>query len=390
MSLDALPQTRAILERGREEGLHHGAQVFVSRGGKVVCDAAVGEARPGEKLTPNHLMLWLSAGKPVTALLVVRACLHWPDDEAPKLDDPVARHLPAFAANGKEGVTIRHLLTHTGGFPDADPAYPDVPWEESIRRLCAAPLAEGWVVGKTAGYHPKSSWFVLGELLKRWKEDPAPDGAADPLTFDERMYIQSPAFADLPGYWSFRSEYIATDRPTLAPMFRRTGRELVETDQLGDAHLTHASPGSSLRCRAADLGAFYRGLLDALRRHDDRLIQPAAAEALTARHRVGEFDRTLGHVVDFGLGVMVDSNRYGADTVPYGFGPHCSPRTFGHGGSQSSMAFCDPENELVVAWATNGMCGEPKHQRRNRAINAAIYEDLGLAATGGSAPSGRG
>ena len=32
------------------------------------------------------------------------------------LDDPVARHIPAFAAGGKETITIRHLLTHTGGF----------------------------------------------------------------------------------------------------------------------------------------------------------------------------------------------------------------------------------------------------------------------------------
>jgi len=71
--------------------------------------------------------------------------------------------------------------------------------------------------------------------------------------------------------------------------------------------------------------------------------------------------------------------RYGPDTVPYGYGPHCSPRTFGHGGSQCSIGFCDPEHCLVVAWVCNGRCGEGRHQRRNRAINTAIYEDLGLA-----------
>jgi CubicO group peptidase (beta-lactamase class C family) len=55
-----------------------------------------------------------------------------------------------------------------------------------------------------------------------------------------------------------------------------------------------------------------------------------------------------------------------------------SPDTFGHGGAQCAMAFCDPGHKLVVAWAANGLCREPQHQRRNRAINEAIYEDLHL------------
>ena len=40
--------------------------------------------------------------------------------------------------------------------------------------------------------------------------------------------------------------------------------------------------------------------------------------------------------------------------------------------------FADPEHGLVVAWATNARIGEPRHNARNRAINTAIYEDLGL------------
>ncbi len=42
------------------------------------------------------------------------------------------------------------------------------------------------------------------------------------------------------------------------------------------------------------------------------------------------------------------------------------------------MGFCDPDTKLVVAWAANGFCGEGQHQRRNRAINEAVYQDLGL------------
>ena len=47
--------------------------------------------------------------------------------------------------------------------------------------------------------------------------------------------------------------------------------------------------------------------------------------------------------------------------------------------NQCGCAFADPANDLVVAWVVNGMPGEPKHQQRQNAINAAIYEDLKLA-----------
>lgn len=371
---EALPRTRAVLEQGREDGLHHGAQLFVQYRGEIVCDAAIGEARPGEALTAEHVMLWLSAGKPVTAAAIVKLCDGRGGQPFPKLalDDPVTRHLPTFGKGDDERrrITVRHLLTHTGGLPNADPAYPEVDWDESVRRVCDAPLEDGWIVGRTAGYHPKSSWFLLGEVIRRI--------AGEPMHAWIEQALLSPA--GLEGLrFQFAAEELESLRPRLAPMYRRQGRELVDAAMSTDDHLTRTSPGSSLRATARNVGDFYAAIDESRAYCDFPLFSEMAAEAMTARHRVGEFDRTLGHVVDFGLGVIVDSNRYGADTVPYGFGPHCSPRTFGHGGSQSSMAFCDPENDLVVAWATNGMCGEPKHQRRNRAMNAAIYEDLGLA-----------
>jgi CubicO group peptidase (beta-lactamase class C family) len=34
-----------------------------------------------------------------------------------ELDAPVARYWPAFGAAGKEGVLVRHVLSHTAGVP---------------------------------------------------------------------------------------------------------------------------------------------------------------------------------------------------------------------------------------------------------------------------------
>ena len=99
---------------------------------------------------------------------------------------------------------------------------------------------------------------------------------------------------------------------------------------------------------------------------------------LTARRRAGLFDETFRHKIDWGLGFILNSNQYGEETLPYRFSRYSSAETFGHGGAQSAMGFADPEKKLVVAWVANGRPGEPRHNQRNRAINDAIYTDLGF------------
>src|SRR5690606_14708580 len=108
------------------------------------------------------LLRWMSAVKPVMAVAIG---LLWEEGQL-DLDDPVARFIPEFAANGKEGVTLRHLLTHTGGLPQVD--YESAQsWDEVIARISESPLEPDWTPGRDAGYHPGSSWFVLGEAVRR-------------------------------------------------------------------------------------------------------------------------------------------------------------------------------------------------------------------------------
>ena len=115
------------------------------------------------------------------------------------------------------------------------------------------------------------------------------------------------------------------------------------------------------------------GTLDGL-----TLLQEQTVLAMTMRQRVGLFDHTFRQTIDWGLGVIVNSSHYGPG-IPYQFGPHASPETFGHGGSQSSTGFCDPRHKLVVTLLFNGCPREPAHDRRLRAVLKALYEDLQLA-----------
>ncbi|MEL7238998.1 MAG: serine hydrolase, partial [Planctomycetota bacterium] len=146
-------------------------------------------------------------------------------------------------------------------------------------------------------------------------------------------------------------------------------------------------PGGNARGPVRDLANFYTQLLcdrgdfpPHLACNGERFLSEQTAQQFTSRQRVGLRDKTFGDTpIDWGFGFLMTPDASPTPRVPYGYGPHASPDTFGHSGNQLSCAFADPVAGLVVVWCTNGQPGELVHQRRQRAINTAIYEDLGLA-----------
>lgn len=359
-----LPGTAAVLREGVERGWHPAVQLHVRLRGAVVADAALGEAQPGVRMEPDSVTLWRSAGKPLTALAVVRLFR----EGRLEPDRPVAAVLPEFAAGGKAGITLEHLLTHTGGFRPADRVADDPGWEATLAAICATPLEDGWEPGQTAGYHRDGSWFVLGEVLRRVTGLPAGEAVrqlvGQPLGLDE-VWLGMPRPVQ---------EKLG---PRLAWTWVTEGGRVAPHPFLNDPeHRTRCRPGSGARGPVRQLARLYEALL-----HPG--AGPLSAEWIrwaVGPRRAGRFDRTFQAVVNLGAGFIRNSDVPGGRPAPYGYGEHAGPDAFGHSGAQTSCAFADPAHGLVVAWVCTGMPGEGAHQRRQRAINTAIYRDLGLAA----------
>ncbi len=362
-----LSRTLSLIDRGIADGLHIGAQLAIWRDGQPIVDYATGVAREGVPMTTDHLQIWMSSTKPVAAVAIAQL---WERGRL-DLDDQVAEYIPEFGQNGKDVITIRHLLTHTGGFRAVANSWKSVPVEQYLNDIYAARIETGWVPGRKAGYHIASSWFILGELVRRMDGRPY------------QQYVREEIFLPL----GMTDCWIGMPQETYDAYGDRIAPMHTTESTPPTAHPLWSSRENAIMCRPAangygpanQLARFYAAMLNKGSLDGVRILSPQSVEALVARHRVGLYDHTFRHAIDWCLGFIPNNNLYGWETVPYGYGPHAGLRAFGHSGNQSSAGMADPDNGLVVALIFNGTPGDSKHNARIRTTMAAIYEDLGLA-----------
>ena len=117
--LDAqmLTPIASIVEVEIAAGRIPGAVVLVGQGERIVYAQAFGRRAvlpADEVMTPDTLFDLASLTKVVAT---TPAILRLAEGGALSLDAPVARYWPEFAAQGKQGITVRHLLAHTSGLP---------------------------------------------------------------------------------------------------------------------------------------------------------------------------------------------------------------------------------------------------------------------------------
>jgi uncharacterized protein YbbC (DUF1343 family)/CubicO group peptidase (beta-lactamase class C family) len=111
----------AAVEQSIQEGQIPGAVLLVGHDGHIVYRKAYGSRSlepDREPMTPNTIFDLASLTKVIATTPAVMQLM---EQGKVWLNDPVAKYLPEFAANGKEDITVRQLLTHYSGLaPDLD------------------------------------------------------------------------------------------------------------------------------------------------------------------------------------------------------------------------------------------------------------------------------
>lgn len=155
-----------ILSAQLDSGADLGASVALTIEGEMVVDiwggwADVEETTPWQADTITNV--W-SITKTMTSLCALTLV------ERGELDvfAAVATYWPEFAANGKEGIEVRHLLAHTSGLAawEQPVVLADLyDWDKSVAMLAAQ--APWWEPGTASGYHSLNQGHLVGEVIRR-------------------------------------------------------------------------------------------------------------------------------------------------------------------------------------------------------------------------------
>jgi CubicO group peptidase (beta-lactamase class C family) len=326
------------------------AQLCVLRDGEVVLDEAYGV----EHDTP---FLLFSAGKPLLSMLVHRLA----EQGAFALDDPLARFWPEFAAGGKDGITLRHVLQHRSGLPYVSSVPRDVlratDWNRSVRALARA--RPHTLPGSVPAYHVVSHGFLLGEVVRRVTGQPLPEVL--------RSEVLEPAGMCRTGLGAPSSRVMLRGgyRPAQVVFNRRLVRDAI-------------IPAATVSGTARDLARFYQSMLDG-----DRWRQ------VTTPTSEGERDGLSGMPIRWSEGFQLG----GLPCEPgraRSMGRRSDPLAFGHNGSNACVGWADPRRRLVFAYVTNRMAGAPGNSPHQCAVSDAVLDaaDAADAAVGAAYTAG--
>lgn len=299
--------------------------ITVLRAGETLLDHRVG-------CDERALFYTFSVSKPFVALsvhlLAERGLLG--------LDDPVATHWPAYARQGKEGITIRHVLSHRAGVPySAGSALADAVRMGDVHRsvVAAEHARPRWPAGSVVGYHVLSFGFILGEVVRRVSGMPVERFIAENLLRGAGL---TETTLGLP-----------PDRVDRAvPLTASTARErprVVFFNRMRNRSIP--IPAAAVSTNARELAAFYSMLLSG----GAPVLRPGTLSSALEVSSDGEVDRILGQRVRWAYGFQLG----GPPGTVRPTGTRADPATFGHNGSSICAVWADPGRDLVMAYLTS-------------------------------------
>ena len=143
-----------------------GASIAISLEGEMVVDLWGGhrDADGTEPWQEDTIVNVYSTTKTMAAMCALLLA----DRGEIDLYAPVSRYWPEFAQNGKEGVEVRHFMSHSAGLSGMDePMQGDdvYDWDKVVEAL--AKQKPWWEPGTASGYHALTQGHLIGEVVRR-------------------------------------------------------------------------------------------------------------------------------------------------------------------------------------------------------------------------------
>src|SRR6202000_2906312 len=142
-----------------------GAVVEIGHNGRVAFRKAYGERSLEPTREAMNLDTIFDMASPTKPLMTATAVMQLCEQGKLSFNDPVAKYLPEFAANGKQDITIRQLLTHYSGLP------PDLsleqPWEGKAEEFKQAFAVQPAMPAGVRFVYSDINFIVLGALVEK-------------------------------------------------------------------------------------------------------------------------------------------------------------------------------------------------------------------------------
>ncbi len=350
-----LSSALGVLRRAVDEGSVPAIATTVSQGNELLVEQAFGRAGWAENeptLAATSPFLVASITKPVVcagAMLLVQ-------QGRISLDEPVASHIPPFGARGKEGISLRHLMTHTSGLPDQLQQNVALRREHAglerfVEAVCN--LEPLFTPGTRVSYQ-SMGLLMLGAVMERITGQPL------------RAYLQEALFAPL----GMERTTLGVPADGLIASVRANDSP-TETQSAVDSDYGWNSaywrdlgaPWGGLHATAGDLSRLLRHLLGSL----PGPLSPAARRAMLRDQTACLPDLPPEHRLGnrWGLGWRLGAQAYG-DLV--------SPETFGHTGATGTMCWADPATGLACVLLTNRPDCHTLMARYSNAVAASVMD----------------
>jgi CubicO group peptidase (beta-lactamase class C family) len=309
-----------VLERATAAKQVDAAVLHVVQGGESF-------TRPFGKAASGDAMFLLgSISKPIN----VAALLTLFDQGKFRLDDRVKKFLPAFTGDGRDDVTLLHLLTHVSGLPD------QLAKNNELRKQHAPLTAFADEAVRTPlEFAPgtRYQYSSMGILLAARMAELVSGSSI--LTLVDRQVFQPLGMKhSAQGLGRFKvEEMVACQMDGAAPESGGGDPQAKDWDWNSPYWRKLGAPWGGTHASAPDVARFLGDVLGAR----GKVVKPETARLMIKNHNpAGLTPRGLGFAVGKGSG-----------------SPGCSEQTFGHTGSTGTLCWADPASDVICVVLTS-------------------------------------
>ncbi len=280
----------------------------------------------GKAASGDAMFLIASISKPINVTAVMTLF----DQGKFQLEDRVQKFLPAFTGDGRENVTIRHLLTHVSGLPDQL-----VNNQELRRRHARLTEFVDNAIHASLAFAPGTQYQYSSMGILLFARIGEIVSGSDMLTLVDREVFQPLGMKhSAQGLGRFKlDEMVSCQMEGAAPESGSGDLKAKEWDWNSSYWRNLGAPWGGTHASAPDVARFLGEFLGA----HGKVLKPETARLMIKNHNpAGLTPRGLG----FAVGEESGSRR-------------CSARTFGHRGSTGTLCWADPESGTTCVVLTS-------------------------------------